>query len=233
MQRADRNRAPFHGGPRAAPARALDTRKTASPLSAPFYTQKRQPETTYVMPAANDIRKGQVIKFNGEPHLVMETQHRTPGNLRAFVQIKMRNLRYGKALDQRFASTDAIEVLPTDRKTLEFSYADRGTYAFMDQETFEQIELTEAQLGDVKNYLAPGGKVDILFVDERPLSVDLPSTVALKVVESADGVKGDTASNVQKPAKLETGLVVQVPLFIKEGEVIRVSTIDGTYLGRV
>ncbi len=185
------------------------------------------------MPAANDIRRGQVIKFNGEPHLVMETQHRTPGNLRAFVQIKMRNLRYGKALDQRFASTDTIEVMATDRKTLEFSYVDRGTFAFMDPESFEQIELTETQLGDIKNYLAPGGKVDILFVEERPLSVDLPSTVSLKVIESADGVKGDTASNVQKPAKLETGLIIQVPLFIKEGEAIKVSTIDGTYLGRV
>ena len=101
------------------------------------------------MPAANDIRRGQVIKFNGEPHLVMETQHRTPGNLRAFVQVKMRNLRYGKALDQRFASTDTIEVLPTDRRTLEFSYADRDSYAFMDPESFEQIELTETQLGVV------------------------------------------------------------------------------------
>ena len=145
----------------------------------------------------------------------------------------MRNLRYGKALDQRFASTDTIEVLPTDRRQLEFSYADRESYAFMDPESFEQIELTATQLGDVRNYLAPGGKVDILFVDERPLSVDLPSTVALKIVESADGVKGDTASNVQKPATMETGLVVQVPLFIKAGEVIKVSTIDGTYLGRV
>ena len=184
------------------------------------------------MPSANDIRKGQVIKFNGEPHLVMETQHRTPGNLRAFVQIKMRNLRYGKALDQRFASTESIEVLPTDRKTLEFSYADRDSFAFIDPETFDQIELTEATLGDVKNYLTPGGRVDVLFVDEKPLSVDLPSTVSLKIVESADGVKGDTASNVQKPAKLETGLVIQVPLFIKEGELVRVSTVDGTYLGR-
>jgi len=184
------------------------------------------------MPAANDIRRGQVIKFNGEPHLVMETQHRTPGNLRAFVQIKMRNLRYGKALDQRFASTDTIEVLPTERKTLEFSYADRDSYAFMDPDTFEQIELSAQTLGDVTNYLTAGGKVDVLFVDERPLSVDLPSTVTLKVVESAEGVKGDTASNVQKPAKLETGLVVQVPLFIKEGEIIKISTIDGTYLGR-
>lgn len=185
------------------------------------------------MPAANDIRKGQVIKFNGEPHLVMETQHRTPGNLRAFVQVKMRNLRYGKALDQRFASTDTIEVLPTDKRKLEFSYSDRETYAFMDPNSFEQIEMSEQTLGDVKNYLTPGGQVDVLFVDEKPLTIELPSTVSLKVVESADGVKGDTASNVQKPAKLETGLVVQVPLFIKEGEVIRVSTADGSYLGRV
>ncbi|HRE83918.1 MAG TPA: elongation factor P, partial [Opitutaceae bacterium] len=136
------------------------------------------------MPAANDIRKGQVIKFNGEPHLVMETQHRTPGNLRAFVQIKMRNLRYGKALDQRFASTEAIEVLPTDRRTLEFSYADRETYAFIDPESFDQIELSESTLGDVKNYLTAGGKVDVLFVDEKALSVDLPSTVTLKITES-------------------------------------------------
>jgi len=184
------------------------------------------------MPAANDIRKGQVIKFNGEPHLVMETQHRTPGNLRAFVQVKMRNLRYGKSLDQRFASTDTLEVLPTDKRTLEFSYSDRENFAFIDPESFDQIELSSTLLGDTKNYLTPGGKVDVLFVDERPLSIELPSTVALKVVESADGIKGDTATNVQKPAKLETGLQVQVPLFIKEGDVIKVSTADGSYLGR-
>jgi len=185
------------------------------------------------MPSANDIRKGQVIKYNGEPHLVMETQHRTPGNLRAFVQVKMRNLRYGKSLDQRFASTDAMEVLPTEKKTLEFSYADRDTFSFMDPETFETVELSAALIGDAKNYLTANGKVDVLFVDEKPLTVELPSAVNLKVVESAEGVKGDTASNVQKPAKLETGLVVQVPLFIKEGEIIRISTADGTYLGRV
>jgi len=184
------------------------------------------------MPAANDLRKGMAIKSNTDTYVVLEVHHRTPGNLRAFVQIKMRNLRYGKALDQRFASTESIEVLPTDRKTLEFSYADRDAFAFIDPETFDQIELTEATLGEVKNYLTPGGRVDVLFVDEKPLSVDLPSTVSLKIVESADGVKGDTASNVQKPAKLETGLVIQVPLFIKEGELVRVSTVDGTYLGR-
>jgi elongation factor P len=162
----------------------------------------------------------------------METQHRTPGNLRAFVQVKMRNLKYGKALDQRFASTESIEVLPTDRRTLEFSYADRDAYAFIDPTTFDQIELSEQTLGDVKNYLTAGGKVDVLFVDEKPLTVELPSAVNLKVVESADGIRGDTTSNVQKPAKLETGLTIQVPLFVKEGELVRVSTADGSYLGR-
>lgn len=185
------------------------------------------------MPSANDIRKGQVIKYNGEPHLVMETQHRTPGNLRAFVQVKMRNLRYGKSLDQRFASTESMEVLPTEKRTLEFSYADRDSFAFMDPESFETIELPASLIGDTKNYLTANGKVDVLFVDEKPLTLELPSAVNLKVVESADGIKGDTASNVQKPAILETGLVVQVPLFIKEGELIRVSTADGSYLGRV
>ena len=184
------------------------------------------------MPAANDIRKGQVIKHNGEPHLVMETQHRTPGNLRAFVQVKMRNLRYGKALDQRFASTDTIEVLPTERRTLEFSYADRDAFAFIDPSTFEQIELSAQTLGDVKNYLTPGGKVDVLFVDDKPVTIELPSAVTLKIVESADGIKGDTASNVQKPAKLETGIEVRVPLFIKEGEKIKVSTETREFAGR-
>src|SRR5579883_1311011 len=137
------------------------------------------------MPAANDIRKGQVIKFNGEPHLVMETQHRTPGNLRAFVQMKMRNLRYGKSLDQRFNSTDTVEVLSTDKRTLEFSYADRETFAFMDPESYETIELTANLVGDAKNYLTANGKVEVLFVDDKPITIDLPSAVTLKVIESA------------------------------------------------
>ena len=184
------------------------------------------------MPSANDLRKGQVIKFNNEPHLIMETQHRTPGNLRAFVQAKMRNLKSGRSLEQRFNSTESIEVFATDRRTLEFSYMDRDTFAFLDTNTYETIELPAALIGDAKNWLVPNGKAEVLFVDDKPLTVEVPSSVALKVVESADGIRGDTASNVQKPAKLETGVTVQVPLFIKEGEIIKVSTIDGTYLGR-
>ena len=125
-----------------------------------------------------------------------------------------------------------IEVLPTDKRTLEFSYADRENFAFIDPDTFDQIELSAQTIGDVRNYLTAGGKVDVLFVDDKALTVELPSAVNLKIVESAEGVKGDTSGNVQKPATLETGLVVQVPLFVKEGEIIRVSTADGTYLGR-
>ena len=184
------------------------------------------------MPSANDVRRGQVVKYNGTPHLILETTHRTPGNLRAFVQIKMRNLIYGKSLDQRFASSDAMEVLQTERKTLEFSYADRDTFAFMDPDTFEMIEFTAELIGDTKNYLTPNGKVEVLYVDGKPLTIDLPTSVILEVTESAEGIKGDTASNVQKPATTETGLVVQVPLFIKEGDNIKVSTTDGSYMGR-
>lgn len=184
------------------------------------------------MPSANDVRRGQVIKYNGAPHLILETTHRTPGNLRAFVQIKMRNLVYGKSLDQRFASSDSMDVLQTERKKLEFSYADRDTFAFMDPETFETIELGPDLVGDSKNYLTPNGEVEVLYVDGKPITIDLPTSVVLEVVESPEGLKGDTASNVQKPATLDTGLVVQVPLFIKEGEKIKISTSDGSYMGR-
>ncbi len=184
------------------------------------------------MPAANDLRKGQVIKFNGEPHLVMETQHRTPGNLRAFVQVKMRNLRHGKSLEQRFNSSDSIEVLQTDRRTLEFSYADRDTYAFMDPQSFETFELSAAMIGDARNYLVANGKAEVLFIDDNPVTIDLPSSVTLKVTDAPEGIRGDTASNVQKSVTCETGLAVSVPLFIKTDEVIKVSTADGSYLGR-
>jgi elongation factor P len=184
------------------------------------------------MASANDIRKGNVIKYNNEANFVMEVHHRTPGNLRAFVQAKLRNLKSGRSGDVRFNSSETVEVMTTDRQTLEFSYVDRGTYCFINPESFEQVELAEELIAEAKNYLVPGGMVEVLFVEDIAVSVTLPSSVTLKVVESADGIRGDTASNVQKPAKMETGLIVNVPLFIKEGEVLKVSTADGSYLGR-
>ena len=162
----------------------------------------------------------------------METQHRTPGNLRAFVQVKMRNLRYGKSLEQRFNSPDHVDVLQTDRRTLEFSYADRDTFTFMDPETFESFELTAAMIGEARNYLVANGKAEVLFINDAPVTIDIPSSVTLKVTDAPEGIRGDTASNVQKTVTCETGLVVQAPLFIKTGELIKVSTADGTYLGR-
>ncbi|MCC5023573.1 MAG: elongation factor P [Candidatus Synoicihabitans palmerolidicus] len=184
------------------------------------------------MLSANDVRRGQVVKYNGTPHLILETNHRTPGNLRAFVQIKMRNLIYGKSLDQRFSSFDSMDVLMTERKKLEFSYVDRDSFAFMDPESYETIELPAELIGDAKNFLTSNGEVEVLYVDNKPLTIELPPSVVLEVTESAAGIKGDTASNVQKPATMETGLVVQVPLFIKEGEKLKISTTDGSYMSR-
>lgn len=184
------------------------------------------------MPQANDLRKGNVINYNNDPHLVLEVNHRTPGNLRAFVQATIRNLRNGKSNAVRFSSTESVEVLTTDQRKLEFSYEDRGSYYFMDPESFETVELPDSLIADAKNYLVPNAEVEVMLVADNPVEVRLPSSVTLKVTESAEGLRGDTASNVQKPATMETGLVVQVPLFIKEGEVLRISTADGSYMGR-
>ncbi|MCH6256602.1 elongation factor P [Puniceicoccaceae bacterium K14] len=184
------------------------------------------------MPLALDIRKGNVINHNSTPCLILETHHRTPGKGQPVVQVKMRNLKTMRSADHRFGSTEKVEVLTTERKNLEFSYEDRGTYSFMDLETYDTLELSEELLGDTISFLVPNTEYEILFVDDQPTQLNLPSSVVLKVVESAEGIKGDTASNVQKPATLETGLVVQVPLFIKEGESIKVSTDDKSYQGR-
>ncbi len=184
------------------------------------------------MPAANDLRKGMAIRYKGEVVTVMDVQHRTPGNLRAFVQAKLRSLRTGNSMDVRFSSTEKIETVATDRRTLEYSYSDPTGYHFMDPETYETVTLQEDLVKDSIGYLAENTPVDVLYVEDRPVQIELPASVNLKVVESPEGVRGDTATNVQKPATLETGLVVNVPLFIKEGEVIKVDTRNGTYLSR-
>lgn len=184
------------------------------------------------MPSANDLRKGRVIRYNGEANLVMEVLHRTPGNLRAFVQAKLRNLRSGRSQDVRFSSTESVEVLETDSKTVEFSYQDREQYSFMDLETYESFELNESVIGEAKNYLTPNSQVKILFVDGEAVQVELPATVELKVVEAPDAIKGDTATGATKTVVLETGIRVNTPLFIKEGDKLRISTADGSYQSR-
>jgi elongation factor P len=172
------------------------------------------------------------IRYNGNAAIVLEVQHRTPGNLRAFVQAIIRYINTGKSADVRFGSTDKVDTVDVSRSTLEFSYKDPQGFHFMDPETYETVTLNEDLLKEAKNYLVENLKVEVLSIEGRPVQVDMPSSVIMKVIESADGVRGDSANNVQKPAILETGLSVQVPLFIKEGELIKIDSRTGSYMGR-
>jgi elongation factor P len=173
-----------------------------------------------------------VIKFNNELYSVFKTEHRTPGNLRGFVQVKMRSLRSGSMTEHRFSSEDRVERAALEEHEMEYLYDDGEYYYFMNTENFEQMHLTKDILGDSVEFLVPQLKVNIEFYEGRPISVELPPTVDLKVIETEPGLKGASVSNVTKPAKLETGLVVQVPPFINQGEKIRVSTSEGTYQER-
>jgi len=173
-----------------------------------------------------------VIKFNNELFSVFSVNHRTPGNLRGFVQARMRNLRSGAMIEHRFSSEDRVEKALLDEEEMEYLYDDGEFYYFMNTATFEQIHLTKEWLGEGVRYLTPNLKVTVEFYEGKPLSVELPATVDLKVMETEPAMKGASVSNVTKPAKLETGLVVQVPPFITAGEVIRVNTAEGTYQER-
>lgn len=184
------------------------------------------------MPAANDLRKGMAIKYNGNSAIVLEVHHRTPGNLRAFVQAIIRYINTGKSADVRFGSTDKVELVDIERKQLEFSYKDNNGFHFMDPETYDTITLQEAFLGDAKDYLTENLSVQVLYAEGKAVEVELPASVSLKVIESPEGLRGDTASNVTKPAVLETGKSINVPLFIKEGETIKIDTRTGVYMGR-
>jgi elongation factor P len=184
------------------------------------------------MALANDLRKGMAIRYNGNPAIVLEVQHRTPGNLRAFVQAIIRYINTGKSADVRFSSTEKVELVDVIRHQLEFSYSDPQGYHFIDPDTYDTITLQNELVADAKDYLVENLKVEVLSIGGRPAQVELPSSVTLKVTESAEGVRGDSANNVQKPATLETGKVVQVPLFIKEGESIKIDTRTGVYMGR-
>ena len=181
---------------------------------------------------ATQMRPGMIIKHNNDLHLVFSVEHRTPGNLRAFIQAKLRNLRTGAMFEHRFRSPDPIEKIVVDEMEMEFLYADGDDYYFMNTETFEQIHLNKDVLGDATDYLTSNLQIKVEFYDGKAVGVELPQTVELTVIETEPGLKSATASNVTKPAKLETGVVVQVPPFINEGEKIRVDTAEGAYLSR-
>jgi len=181
---------------------------------------------------ANDMRPGMVIKHNGELFSIHKAEHRTPGNLRAFVQARMRNLRTGALFDHRFRSEDTVEKANLDEVEMQYLYSDGDSYFFMNTQNYEQIGLHKSVIEDRAAYLVPDVVIKVQLFEGRPVDIELPATVDLKVVETEPGIKGASATNVTKAAKLETGLIVQVPPFIGEGEVIRVDTADGKYLER-
>ena len=182
---------------------------------------------------ATQLKKGMCIKHDNDLWRVVEAQHKTPGNLRGMVQAKIRNLKTGSISDHRFRSVDMVERAILDETQMEYLYRDGDMYHFMNNETFEQVGLSDDVLGDAVSYLIPNIKIGIEFYEDRPVGIDLPLNVTMKVIETEPAIKGASVSNVGKPAKMETGLVVQVPPFINEGDVIRIDTSTGSYVERV
>ncbi|PYV99766.1 MAG: elongation factor P [Acidobacteria bacterium] len=177
-------------------------------------------------------RPGMIIKHNNDLHSVFSVEHRTPGNLRAFIQAKLRNLRTGAMFEHRFRSPDPIERINVDEVEMQYLYNDGDSYYFMDTQNYEQTHLTKEILGDAVDYLIANLLIKVEFFDGKAVGIELPQTVELTVIETEPGLKSATASSVTKPAKTETGLVVYVPPFINEGEKIRVDTAEGAYLSR-
>ena len=181
---------------------------------------------------ANDLRNGMVVLFDGDLCRVMEFRHHTPGNLRAMVQAKLRNLRTSNQFEHRFRSGDVIEQAFIDHHELEFMYADAGGYHFMNTESYEQIELSADDLGDAAQWLSDGMKIQGQFYEQRPVGIELPKTVKVRVRETEPMVKGSTASASYKPATLDNGVVIQVPPFVTDGEMLVVDPNEGKYMER-
>ena len=172
------------------------------------------------------------VMHNGDVCVVLETQHRTPGNLRAFVQASLRSVRTGKSSDVRFSSTEKVEVVPLFARKMEFSYMDGQDFVFTDPDNFETVTLSPEVVGDARNYLVENTLVTITFVEERAVEIELPASVVLTVTDAPEGIRGDSANNVQKTVKLETGINAQVPLFIGTGEKLKIDTRTGKYMER-
>lgn len=183
--------------------------------------------------SANDIRKGMVILFEGAPSKVMEFHHHTPGNLRAMVQTRLRNLLTGNSFEHRFRSNDTLDRVVLEQHKMEYLYSDGTHHHFMNTETYEQVALTEDELGDAAQWLMAGLKIEVEFYDGTPIGVALPASMELEVVDTEPVMKGATASNSNKPATLENGVTLQVPPFIVQGERIKVNPTESKYIERV
>jgi elongation factor P len=185
------------------------------------------------MGSTADLRNGLVIKYNNELHVVVSSEHRTPGNLRAFYQVKMKNLKNGKMIENRFRSGESIDIVRLDTKTFQYLYHDGSGYVFMDNSNYDQVSIQDDIVGDQADYMKEGETVQIMFNGEIPISVEIPPHVTLKVTEAPPGVKGDTATGGTKLVKVETGANINAPLFIEEGDLVKVDTRSGAYLERV
>jgi elongation factor P len=181
---------------------------------------------------ATRMKKGMLIKVGEDLFRVLELQHVTPGNLRGFVRVKFRNIRTGTLSDQKLRSEDSVERATLDERAMQYLYRDGDSFHFMDTESYEQLHISEEALGDAVNYIIPDAVINVEFYGSEPVGIELPVTVDLKVEDTAPGIKGATASAQVKPARLETGLVVQVPPFVNTGDKVRVSTETGEYLSR-
>ena len=186
-----------------------------------------------MMIKATDIRRGMVITMEGVNFVVLDFAHHTPGNLRAMVQTKLRNMNTGSLIDKRFRSVDQIEVPFVETKEYEYLYSSGDEHVFMDTETYDQLSFPPEILGTAMQYILPNHKVTVMYVDNKPVSVDVPASIDLTVTDTPPSIKGATATNQYKEAILENGLKVQVPPFVGPGEKVRIDTRTGEYIERV
>jgi elongation factor P len=186
------------------------------------------------MADTGDIGVGSVIRFNGELVQITEYQHRTPGNLRAFYQAKMRNLKSGKQTENRFRSGESVDIVRVEYKMMQFIYTEDDFAVVMDNETFEQVHIPMMMFGDSAKFLKEGMEVKVVFEEgETPILAEAPTFIEAQITYTEPGVKGDTATNTLKPAKIDTGTEVMVPLFVNEGEWVKVDTRTGAYVERI
>jgi len=181
---------------------------------------------------ASELKRGMIIKDGSDFLIVVDVEHRTPGNLRAIYQTTLKSLVSSKIVNKRYSPSDAVELADLESKKVQYLYRDHSGYHFMDMSTYETMAISEDLVGQGKDYLKENLEAELLYHEHRPVTIELPVSVALKVKESAPGFKGDTSGKAMKPAVLETGLQINVPLFIEEGETVMVDTRTGEYLGR-
>ncbi len=179
-----------------------------------------------------EFKRGLKIQFDGEPYSIVDFQHVKPGKGGAFVRTKLKHMKLGRVIDNTFRAGEKVELVDFDEKRMQYLYKD-DRYHFMDLDTYDQISLAPEEVGEARDFLKENTEVEILFIDGNPVSVELPNFIELQIVKTDPGIRGDTATGGSKPATLETGAVIQVPLFLNEGDVVKVDTRSGEYLGRV